>query len=43
MIAVLSVTSGLESSQDLWDLGWFGLVMSRWEIAVDNCDCVVNL
>jgi hypothetical protein len=42
MIAVLSVMGGLESSQDLWDLGWFGLVMSGWEIAVDNFDWVVN-
>jgi hypothetical protein len=24
-------------------VGWLGLVMSGWEIAVDNCDWVVNL
>jgi hypothetical protein len=45
MIAVLSIMSGLESSQDIVGFGmvWIGLVMSGWEIAVDNCDLVVNL
>jgi hypothetical protein len=35
---MLTVMSGLESSHDLWVLGYFGLVMSGWEITVGNCD-----
>jgi hypothetical protein len=35
---MLTVTSGLESSQDKWVLGWFGLAVSGWDIAVGNYD-----